>query len=249
MLEVNKIYNEDCLITMKKIPNSFVDLVITSPPYNMNLRIRNNEYCSRQIARDFNTKYDGYSDNLPIGEFYQLNKYILKELLRISKIIFYNISIVTGSKRAFFKLIGDYSDYLKDIVIWDKNVGQPAMQNNVLNRQSELILIFENDGAISRQFKKCNFNRGTLSDTWIIPRGKKVFSNHGATFPEALVEKILINFSNKDDIIYDPFSGTGTVAVVSNKMKRKYIGSEINLDYFNLSINRLNNIPSKGIFD
>jgi len=65
-MEINKIYNESCLDTLKRIPSNSIDLVITSPPYNMNLRIRNGEYCSRQIVKEFSTKYEGFDDNLPI---------------------------------------------------------------------------------------------------------------------------------------------------------------------------------------
>jgi site-specific DNA-methyltransferase (adenine-specific)/modification methylase len=230
-LEVNKVYNEPCLETMKRMKDDSVDLVITSPPYNMNLRIRNGKYCSRQVVKEFSTKYANFSDNLPIDEFYELHSSVLKELLRVSKIIFYNIQIVTGSKRAFFKIIGEFSDYLKDIVIWDKGYAQPAMAPNVLNRQSELILIFDKEHAISRQFKKCNFKRGTLDDVWQIKRGKQVDKNHGAVFPEKLVETILTNFSDENDLIYDPFMGTGTTAKVSSLFNRKWIGSEINKEY------------------
>jgi site-specific DNA-methyltransferase (adenine-specific)/modification methylase len=97
-----------------------VNVVITSPPYNMNLRIMNGKYCSRQIVKEFSTKYNGFSDNLPIEEFYDLHSTILRELIRVSDIVFYNIQIVTGSKRAFFKIIGEFSDNLKDIIVWDK---------------------------------------------------------------------------------------------------------------------------------
>ena len=55
--KLNKIYHEDCLSTLKKMKDESVDLVITSPPYNMNLRIRNGEYCSRQIVKEISTKY------------------------------------------------------------------------------------------------------------------------------------------------------------------------------------------------
>ncbi|MFV0500857.1 MAG: DNA methyltransferase [Bacteroidales bacterium] len=164
-MELNIIYNESCEETLKRLKNSSVDIVITSPPYNMNLRIRNGKYCSRQVIKEeFSTKYDSFNDNLPIEEYYQFHSKIISELLRVSNLIFYNIQIVTGSKRAFFKIIGDYSDFLKEIIIWDKGVAQPAMAKNVLNRQSELILVFDNNNAISRQFDKCNFKRGTLND-------------------------------------------------------------------------------------
>lgn len=67
------VVNEDCMATMGRLPDDSVDLVITSPPYNMNLRIRNGAYCSRQITKEFSTKYEGFADNLPIDEFYRFH--------------------------------------------------------------------------------------------------------------------------------------------------------------------------------
>ncbi|CAN1644616.1 COG0863 DNA modification methylase [Candidatus Nanopelagicaceae bacterium] len=237
---VNKIYNESCLDTMKRLSDNSVDMVITSPPYNMNLRIRNGKYCSRQIVKEISTKYDGFSDNLPIDEFYAFHSEVIRELLRVSNLVFYNIQIVTGSKRAFFKIIGDFSEDLKEIIIWDKGNGQPAMQEQVLNRRSELLLVFEKDYPISRQFRSATFKRGTLDDVWLIKRQrKKDVNNHGATFPEELIQKILENFSKEGDTIYDPFLGTGTTAIVSKMMNRNYLGSEISKEYFEISKRKL----------
>ncbi len=241
IVTVNKIYNEDCLKTLSRIPSNFVDCVITSPPYNMNLRIRDGKYCSRQIVKEFSTKYHGFADNMPIEEYNAFHTKVLTELLRVSKVIFYNVQIVTGSKRSVFKMIGDFNEYLKDIIIWDKGVAQPSMQEKVINRRSELILVFENDYPISRQYRYAHFNRGTLSDIWQIKRDYKSPKSHGATFPEKLVETILQNFTQPNDIIYDPFLGTGTTAVVAKKMERQYIGSEINSAYCRVSEERLEN--------
>ena len=166
----------------------------------------------------------------------------MRELLRVSKVVFYNIQIVTGSKRSIFKMIGEFNENLKDIIVWDKGVAQPAMQKQVLNRRTELILVFESDYPISRQFRYANFERGTLSDIWEIKRGKKISKDHGAVFPEELVEKIIENFTKEGDVIYDPFMGTGTTAVVSKKMNRKYIGSELSKSYIEVSEQRLKNV-------
>lgn len=102
----------------------------------------------------------------------------------------------------------------------------------------ELLLVFEKeDGAISRQFLNAEFQRGTLNDIWLIKPNKKRKTeekktlNHGASFPEELVERILLNFSKENDVIYDPFSGTGTTAFVSKKLNRNFIGSEIVKSY------------------
>jgi site-specific DNA-methyltransferase (adenine-specific) len=238
-IEVDIIYNENCIETLKKMKDDSIDLVITSPPYNMNLRIRNGQYCSRQIVKEISTKYADFDDNLPIEEYYELHLSILKELLRVSKMVFYNIQIVTGSKRPIFKIIGELNENLKDIVIWDKGYAQPAMAEKVLNRRTELILIFDKENAISRQFEKANFKRGTLDDIWQIKRGKKIHSEHGAVFPEELVYTILNNFSNEGDIVYDPFMGTGSTAVVAKKMNRKFIGSEISKEYLKAANKRI----------
>lgn len=251
-LQINKIYNEDCLITMAKMPNDFVNLVVTSPPYNMNLRIRNGKYCSRQIVKEISTKYEGFSDNLPIEELYSLHSNILRELIRVSNIVFYNIQIVTGSKRAFFKMIGDFSDNLKDIIIWDKGYGQPAMHTGVVNRRSELILIFEKpEKAISRQFDVHNFGRGTMDDIWEIGRGKRFTESHGAVFPEELVSTILTNFTKEGDLIYDPFTGTGTTGKVAKLNNRNFIGSEIFRNYCEIANKRINEaeMPVDKIID
>ena len=247
-MKLNKIYQEDCLSTLKKMKDDSVDLVVTSPPYNMNLRIRKGEYCSRQIVKEISTKYTEFSDNLPIDEYNKLHTEVLQELLRVADLIFYNIQIVTGSKRSIFKMIGEFSDNLKEIIVWDKGNGQPAMQQQVLNRRTELILVFEKDYPISRQFRnRGQFKRGTLDDLWLIKRGKNVGGeNHGAVFPVELVSTILENFSKEGDIVYDPFMGTGTTAVVAKQLKRKFIGSEISQKYIDIAEERLKN--SKDLF-
>lgn len=241
-----KIYNEDCLSFLSKMPSKSIKATITSPPYNMNLRIRNGKYCSRQITKEFSTKYFGFDDNLPIDEYYDFHLKVLKELIRVSDLVFYNIQIVTGSKRAIFKLIGELNEYLKDIIIWDKGHAQPAMQFGVLNRQSELILIFEESNAISRQFSNSQFERGTLNDVWVIPSDKKRNKTdncyHGAKFPEQLVEKIITNFTKENDWIFDPFAGTGTTGVVAKKMYRNFLGCELIDNYANLAQNNIDKI-------
>ena len=234
------IYNEDCLETLNKIKDDSIDCVITSPPYNMNLRIRNGKYCSRQIVKELSTKYSNFNDNLPIDEYNKFHSKVLKELLRVSKVVFYNIQILTGSKRSIFKMIGDFNEQLKDIIVWNKGVSQPAMHQQVLNKQTELILVFETDYPISRQFKYANFKRGTLSDIWNIKRENTTNKNHSATFPLNLIRKILINFTNENNIIYDPFMGTGTTAIACLIEKRKFIGSEIDKEYFEAANKRIN---------
>lgn len=113
------------------------------------------------------------------------------------------------------------------------------MASKVLNRRTELILVFDRDNGISRQFEKANFERGTLGDLWLIKRGKKVIDTHSAVFPEELVKTIIENFSNEGDLVYDPFMGTGTTAIVAKKLNRNYLGSELTEKYFKVINERL----------
>tara|TARA_R100001460_G_scaffold10763_4_gene25389 strand:+ start:299 stop:1036 length:738 start_codon:yes stop_codon:yes gene_type:complete len=242
-----KILQGDCLNLLKKIDNDSIDIVITSPPYNMNLRIRNGKYCSRQIVKEISTKYTEFDDNLPIEEYNKFHTEVLKELLRVADLVFYNIQIVTGSKRSIFKMIGEFSDNLKEIIVWDKGHGQPAMQKQVLNRRTELILVFEKDYPISRQFRKRGkFARGTVDDIWEIKRQRNNIKNHAATFPEDLVRKIIENFSDENDTILDCFLGTGTTAVVAKKLNRNFVGMEISPKYVEITKDRLKNNGKKS---
>jgi len=230
--------NGNCIDELNKLDP--VDLVFTSPPYNMNLRIRNGEYCSRQIVKELTTKYKNYDDNLSVQDYYEFIKTSIVKCLRLSPLVFYNVQFLTGNKRALFKLIGEFSEYLKDIIIWDKINAQPAIGELVLNSQFEVILIFDKKNSISRKFQTGNFKRGTLSNLWNIKSGKKEHKDHGAVFPEELVEKVVSNFTKEGDTVLDPFMGTGTKGYVCKKLNRKFIGIEIDEDYFKYSKERLN---------
>jgi len=234
----NTIYNESCIDTLKRMEDNTVDLVITSPPYNMNLRIRNGEYTSRQIVKEFSTKYDNeFKDNIPIEKYNEFHSSVLRELLRVSPLVFYNIQLVTGSKRSLFKMIGEFSEYLKEMIVWDKLKAQPAMQKGVMNSRYEFILVFDKNDAISRMFSNPKFERGTLDNLWELGSEKK--SKHKASFPVSLVEKILTNFTEENQIVYDPFMGSGSTAVACQNLNRKYIGSEISKDYIEIAQERL----------
>src|SRR5271157_528153 len=247
MIEINKIYNESCLDTMKQMDDNSINLVITSPPYNMRTRVRNGEYTVREKSEHFSKKYKFFDDAMSIEDFYKLHGEVLNELLRVSKIICYNIQIVTGSKEAFFKILGDFNKNIKDIIIWDKGSGQPAMHEKILNSCYEMILILENDKKPGRLIQNAKFKRGEMSNMLRIGRDKKIIDSHGACFPIKLPLSLISIFSNKGDLVYDPFIGSGTTAIACQKLKRNYIGSEIVKEYCDIAEKRIQN--EKGLFD
>lgn len=239
MLEDNKVYNGDCFDIMKNIDDNSINLIFTSPPYNMNLRIRNGIFCSRQIVKELSTKYVGFSDNLLMEDYFNFNVRVISELLRISDLVFYNVQFLTGNKSALYRLIGHFHDKIKEFIVWDKVNAQPAIGEKILNSRFEVILVFQNSHPESRKFNTAQFARGTLQNLWQIKRGIKIDKSHGATFPEELAEIIIKNFTKKGEIIMDPFMGTGTVGVVCKKLNRRFIGIELLSKYYQIAMDRI----------
>lgn len=241
---INKVICGDCLEVMKEIPDKSVDCVITSPPYNMRLRIRNGEYTEREWAEHFSKKYTGFHDALPMKEYQKFHTKVIKELLRISPIVFWNISIVTGSKEAIFKIIGEFAREITDIIVWDKGFGQPAMNNGVLNRGYELVIVFEAERKNGRTFNQYYFDRGTMPDIWRLGRGgNENEKGHTATFPKQLAEKIILGWTKDGDTVLDPFNGTGTTSFAAQSLGRNFIGIEISPEYCKIAEQRLRQKP------
>ncbi len=236
---INKVIQGDCLEVMKGIPDKSVDMIFTSPPYNMRTRIRNGKYTTREKSEHFSKKYKHFDDALPIDEFYLFHKNCIIEMLRISKIVIYNFQIVTGSKEAFLKIVGDFNKDIKDIIIWDKGFGQPAMHEKVLNSSYEMLLVMEDDKKCGRVIQNSTFKRGELQNILRIGRGKKISDIHSACFPEELAETIIKNFSKENDIVLDPFAGSGTTLKMAKKNNRNYIGIEIAPEYIDIINKRL----------
>jgi len=162
-------------------------------------------------------------------------------MLRVSKIVIYNFQIVTGSKEAFFKMIGKYNKEIKDIIVWDKKRCLPASREGILNAGYELILVMEGDKHLGRTIKNATFKRCGLDNILRIERKKTIINGekHNAVYPELLCDILIKSFSNKGDLVYDPFSGTGTTQKVSKTVGRSYLGSEIDKKYCDLIEQRL----------
>ena len=243
----NELFCADSLSILKTMPSSSVDMVITSPPYNMNLRIRNGKYCSRQITKELTTKYEGFSDNLPMEDYFEFSKNIVTELLRVSDLVFYNVQFLTGNKPALFKLLGFFADYVKEFIVWDKINAEPAIGAGVLNSRFEVIIVFQKSKPESRSFATAQFKRGTLQNLLQIKRGKPVSNKHKAVMPIELADLLVKNFSQDGATILDPFMGTGTTGIACAINNRRFIGIELLYDYFTIAKDRIHNECSKRI--
>jgi len=229
-MELNKIYPINCLEGLKQMPNDYVDMVITSPPYNVGGN--NMTDC----------KYKEYSDNLSGEDYFKFIDEVINEMIRVTKnYVFFNIQILSANKLAMFEIIGKHKNNLKEILIWNKKMVAPAIEPGVLNSKFEFIFVFTKNNPHKRKFDYCFFEQGRLNN---VIEGKNNSSNkwakqHAAAFPDYFVRFFVKNFSKEKDIILDPFVGTGTVAFVSKMENRQFIGFDINKEYVEIANDRL----------
>ncbi len=230
-MELNKIYNGDCLEIMKDFNDNCFQLTITSPPYNIGSN--NMNYRAKH-------KYDGNKNHndIKLDYFDWLSKRF-KEMLRCSYYVFLNVQMLANNKKDILRLISENQDSLKEIIIWGKKNPPPAMEKGVMNSCFEFILIFSKEKADKRKFYDCDF-RGTVRNLIITPVNRNKFASvHKAVFPVEIPEYIIKNFSHKGHIILDPFIGVGTTAVAAKKLGRNYIGIEIGKEYCEIANKRL----------
>ena len=240
MTMLNKIHNEDCLATMARMPDGFIDLTVTSPPYD-NLR-----------------KYNGYSFDFET---------IAKELYRVTAddgmlVWVVGDAVIAGSETGtsfrqalFFKEIGFK---LHDTMIYEKN--SPAYPaSSVSNRYTQIfeyMFVFAKGQApkhliCDKPNKWAGFKdfSGKLKNPVpdFSPRNniwKYTTSfngvKHPAPFPESLAQDHILSWSDEGATVYDPFMGSGTTAKMAALSNRNFIGSEVSSEYCELANERLN---------
>ena len=255
----NQIFNESCLNTMSRMEDNFIDLIITSPPYD-NLRTYDNSVDQTWDEKTW--------------------KPIISELARVVKeggVIVWVVGDATidGSETgSSFKQALYFMECglnLHDTMIWEKT-GTPYPSLVRYNGIFEYMFVFSKNkpktfnpikkpnktagmfrksanyrqkdgGQVAREMNVSEF--GNKNNIWVIKNGfnksskDKIAFEHPAIFPEKLAHDHIISWSNEGDLVYDPFLGSGTTAKMAKKIKRKYIGSEINEDYFKIAQKRI----------
>ena len=236
MIEINKIYNEDCLTTMSKIEDNSVDLIITSPPYNKGYWSSN-----RNLNNGFKTKsrridYGDFKDNLQPTDYEQNQINVISECLRILKptgSLFYNhIDILNKHQTIHPKWV--YNFPLKQIIIWNRK-NTPKLDKSYFFPINEYIFWIQKTKT-SRTFFDRHNSIMNKSIWQISPDNKNDFP---APFPKELPINCILSCSKEGDIVYDPYSGSGTTCLVAKQLNRNYIGSELNIDYITKSNIRL----------
>lgn len=246
------LYNGDCTELMDKLPEKSINTTITSPPYNIG-----KEYEKVKTVEDYIEWCSSW-----IKQIYSLTKDDGALLLNLGYLEVPN----KGRNVPIPYLLWDKTDfYLIQEIIW--NYGAGVSCRKILSPRNEKILwyvknpnnyTFNLDPIRDPNVKypnqkkngklRCNPLGKNPSDVWQIAkvtsgrnRASKERTKHPAQFPNELIDKFVQGFSNPNDIILDPFIGSGTTAEMALKYGRKCIGFEIREDYCEVAVDRITN--------
>lgn len=233
---INKIICGDCLDVMKKLPNNSIDLVVTSPPYNLKNSSGNGMSASTKSGKwasaALKNGYSDYDDCMDHAAYVKWQRECLLEMFRLIKndgAIFYN-----HKWRVQNGLLQDRQDIVsgfpvRQIIIWKRKGGINFNPGYFLPTYEVIYLIAK------PEFKLAPKSNG-YGDVWEFTQEMK--NDHPAPFPVALIERIIS--STNAEIILDPFSGSGTTAITAMGLKRKFIGIEISKQYCQMTNERIN---------
>ena len=229
-MEINKIYNEDNLETMARMPNDFVDLIITSPPYE---DISGAGYGSKSKDVLFIKFYSDY-----LGKLFAEYERVLKPTGQI----YFNIKSKTFERTLrtphWIEFLEEFSNLkLKSYIIW-KYSGSFDSTNRRFHLDYEIIYHLSKTDDIYLN-EDCGIH-DPLSSVWNVPHNiSKKERLHPTQMPQALVDRILKVASRPTDLVYDSFMGSGTTAVACKEMNLKWIGSELNPTHYQNAIKRI----------
>ena len=225
------LYNNDCLQVLKDIPDKSIDLVVTDPPYDIETSgagLYKQE--DKQYVKELVGMKDGFSEE------------ILDELCRVMKKI--NIYLFCSQKQIIPLL--DYFVKRKgcnwNILSWHKSNPVPACGNKYLT-DTEFILFFREKGV------KVYGSFDTKKTYYITPLNQKDKKKYGhpTVKPEEIVTNLIVNGSNEGDVVLDCFMGSGTTGAVCVGINRKFIGIEIDENYFKIATERINSAKSSWL--
>jgi site-specific DNA-methyltransferase (adenine-specific) len=232
----NKIICGDCLEVMKDIPDNSIDLVITSPPYNLNIRktFGNTQSWKGKWNKSKlqSSGYDQHEDYMPEKKYISWQKSVLAECFRVIKntgAIFYNHKwrVQKGLFQQRSEIIEGLP--LRQIIIWKKAGGINFNEGYFLPTYEVIYLIAKPDFKLAPKANR-------FGDVWEITQEKG--SWHPAPFPIELASRCAE--ATIGSLILDPFAGSGTVAMACKKLNKNYIGIDISQDYCAKAEERIN---------
>lgn len=246
---IGKVIQGDCLDVMRQMPDKCVDLVVTSPPYNKKgFRGGAESACasSGKYSRWGGGKieYNSYDDNMEELKYQEWQINILNESRRIIKSggsVFYNHKIRRFKNKASHPmewiLKSDLNLYQQ--IIWHRN-GSVDQNINYCTPMSEIIFWLTKDTP--NVYKD---NAGFREEIWRFSFENNI-KNHPAPFPLELPENCIQLCTTIDCIVFDPFMGSGSTAVASERLGRSWCGVELDYKYCEIARKRIADEQAQG---
>jgi site-specific DNA-methyltransferase (adenine-specific) len=247
---LNRIINQNIFEVLKFFPDNFVDLLFIDPPYNMSKKFNNISFKEMDVK-----SYERWMDSWLNG---------IKRILKETSSIY-----ICGDWKSSSAIFNAASKYFKvqNRITWEREKGRGAKKNwkncsediwfftysdkytfnvDAVKQRRKVIAPYREDNGKPKDWLE-NGN-GNFRDTfpsnnwtdisipfWSMPEN----TDHPTQKPEKLLAKIILASSNKGDIVFDPFLGSGTTAVVAKKLKRNFVGVEIDNLYCCYALKRL----------
>ena len=242
---MNKIYNKDCIVGMKEIPDEKIDLVITDPPFAINFKAKKANY-NRTASRVLS----GYNE-ITKENYYEFTLNWMSQCFRILK--------ESGGMYVFsgWNNLADILNAIEEIgfitvnhIIWKYQFGVVTNRKFVTshyhclyickNDKKRKFFPYERFGKEEKNNQGRSLHYKDKEDVWEIKREYWTGDEKTPTkLPAEIIKKILQYSSEEGDLVFDPFLGSGQTAVVSKLLKRNYMGFEIVKEYFDFISKRL----------
>jgi len=223
MLENNKIYQGDCLEIMKQIKDKSIDLVLTDPPY----LITGGAGKFKASRPTYQTIIDG---DISKG----FNGDILKEIKRIMK-VFNAYFFCSKSQLKLYLDFTNNNNFNFSLLTWIKTNPSPLINNKYLSDTEYIFLIREKGAYLKPTYR--------TAKSYFLQNNGVSTTDHPTEKPLNIISTLMKNSSKENDLILDPFLGSGTTAVACQELHRNFIGIEISEKYCQIARDRLKQQP------
>lgn len=229
----------DAILNLKKIPDNSVDLIITDPPYNLGLFMKKRGTNMNKL-REGHFAASGW-DDLDFEEWTEQMNTLFVECHRVLKkkgslIMFMSIIKV----ETLINIGQDNGFYYKTVGVWHKTNPLPRNMNLQFINSTETWIYMINDGTTGT-FNNKGRAVHDFVETSTISNKERKFGKHPTQKPIGLINHFVELLSNEGEVVLDPFMGSGSTGVSCKKMHRKFIGIELNKQYYKLAKERILN--------
>lgn len=233
----------DCIKTMRSIPDGSIDSIITDPPYNIGLFMHERNTNLKKM-RENQFAYAGW-DNMEYREWKRNMSRFLAQCARILKkrgslIIFMSVIKVAD----IIDLATKQGFYYKTTGVWHKTNPMPRNMNLHFVNSTECWIYFIYRGT-SGTFNNNGEVKHDFLESSVCPASEKKFGNHPTQKPLKILKELISCVSNPNDLVLDPFMGSGSTCVACAELGRRYIGIELDDKYYEIANKRIQNIEEQ----